>query len=186
MVMLQVITNTVSVDYLSKPVEVFKEMHRVLKPGGKAIMSFSNRCFPTKGDHLLRRAHCVPVIWRGTPKALAHCPCVETSVAVSVSRPTESLCVNGKPAAGIVRAAPWLLRTTAVMEPVCIPELCCPHRRLCATAQRSPCGRPAATRTTCSLLAPTSTTACPAGGRRLRQRTSPRPRASSAAVTPCM
>ena len=42
-----------SVDYLSKPVEVFREMHRVLKPGGKAIMSFSNRCFPTKGDHLL-------------------------------------------------------------------------------------------------------------------------------------
>lgn len=23
-------------------------MHRVLKPGGHAIMSFSNRCFPTK------------------------------------------------------------------------------------------------------------------------------------------
>ena len=46
----QVITNTVSVDYLSKPIEVFKEMHRVLKPGGTAIMSFSNRCFPTKGD----------------------------------------------------------------------------------------------------------------------------------------
>lgn len=34
---------------LSKPIEVFQEMHRVLKPGGKAIMSFSNRCFPTKG-----------------------------------------------------------------------------------------------------------------------------------------
>ena len=30
-------------------VQVFKEMHRVLKPGGTAIMSFSNRCFPTKG-----------------------------------------------------------------------------------------------------------------------------------------
>ena len=28
--------------------QVFKEMHRVLKPGGTAIMSFSNRCFPTK------------------------------------------------------------------------------------------------------------------------------------------
>jgi len=27
---------------------VCREMHRVLKPGGKAIMSFSNRCFPTK------------------------------------------------------------------------------------------------------------------------------------------
>ena len=44
-----IITNAVSVDYLAKPLEVFKEMHRVLKPGGRAIMSFSNRCFPTKG-----------------------------------------------------------------------------------------------------------------------------------------
>ncbi|KAA8499346.1 Demethylmenaquinone methyltransferase [Porphyridium purpureum] len=43
-----VITNVVSVDYLVKPLEIFKEMARVLRPGGKAIMSFSNRCFPTK------------------------------------------------------------------------------------------------------------------------------------------
>lgn len=43
-----VITNVVSVDYLTKPIEVFKEMRRVLKPGGQAIMSFSNRCFFTK------------------------------------------------------------------------------------------------------------------------------------------
>ena len=43
-----VVTNAVSVDYLSQPLEVFKEILRVLKPGGKAIMSFSNRCFPTK------------------------------------------------------------------------------------------------------------------------------------------
>merc|ERR1711920_97644 len=42
------ITNAVSVDYLSKPMQVFHEMKRVLKPGGSAIMSFSNRCFPTK------------------------------------------------------------------------------------------------------------------------------------------
>ena len=42
------VTNAVSVDYLNKPLEVFKEMNRVLKPGGVAIMSFSNRCFPTK------------------------------------------------------------------------------------------------------------------------------------------
>ncbi|KAK1313869.1 hypothetical protein QJS10_CPA06g01007 [Acorus calamus] len=28
--------------------DVFKEMQRVLKPGGLAIMSFSNRCFWTK------------------------------------------------------------------------------------------------------------------------------------------
>ncbi|KAE8658180.1 cytidine deaminase-like [Hibiscus syriacus] len=43
-----VITNVVSVDYLTKPLDVFQEMHRVLKPGGLAIMSFSNRCFWTK------------------------------------------------------------------------------------------------------------------------------------------
>ncbi|CAM6090008.1 unnamed protein product [Calypogeia fissa] len=43
-----VITNAVSVDYLTKPVDIFKEMHRVLKPGGLAAMSFSNRCFFTK------------------------------------------------------------------------------------------------------------------------------------------
>jgi hypothetical protein len=45
-----VITNAVSVDYLTKPLEVFKEIQRCLKPGGLAIMSFSNRCFPTKGE----------------------------------------------------------------------------------------------------------------------------------------
>ncbi|XP_073034299.1 uncharacterized protein [Primulina eburnea] len=43
-----VITNVVSVDYLTKPLDVFKEMSRILKPGGLAIMSFSNRCFWTK------------------------------------------------------------------------------------------------------------------------------------------
>ena len=42
------ITNAVSVDYLSKPQEIFVEMHRVLKPGGLAIMAWSNRMFPTK------------------------------------------------------------------------------------------------------------------------------------------
>ena len=39
-----------SVDYLTRPLEVFREMHRCLKPGGLAVMSFSNRCFPTKGE----------------------------------------------------------------------------------------------------------------------------------------
>ncbi|KAB1209310.1 hypothetical protein CJ030_MR6G009327 [Morella rubra] len=43
-----IITNVVSVDYLTKPLDVFKEMRRILKPGGLAIMSFSNRCFWTK------------------------------------------------------------------------------------------------------------------------------------------
>ena len=43
-----VICNVVSVDYLTKPLEIFKEMHRILRPGGISLMSFSNRCFPTK------------------------------------------------------------------------------------------------------------------------------------------
>lgn len=32
--------------------QIFKEMQRVLKPGGVAYMSFSNRCFPTKATSL--------------------------------------------------------------------------------------------------------------------------------------
>lgn len=39
--------NVVSVDFLCRPKEVFEEMHRVLRPGRQAIMSFSNRCIPT-------------------------------------------------------------------------------------------------------------------------------------------
>jgi SAM-dependent methyltransferase len=42
------VLNVVSVDYLNNPEQVFSEMHRVLRPGGAAILSFSNRCFPTK------------------------------------------------------------------------------------------------------------------------------------------
>ena len=42
------VTCVVSVDYLTKPLEVFREIHRVLRPGGQCLMSFSNRCFPTK------------------------------------------------------------------------------------------------------------------------------------------
>ena len=42
------VTCVVSADYLNRPLEVFSEIRRVLKPGGKAIISQSNRCFPTK------------------------------------------------------------------------------------------------------------------------------------------
>jgi len=38
----------VSVDYLTRPVEVFAEVRRVLRPGGLFACTFSNRCFPTK------------------------------------------------------------------------------------------------------------------------------------------
>jgi SAM-dependent methyltransferase len=38
----------VSVDYLTRPVEVFAEVGRVMRPGGAFACTFSNRCFPTK------------------------------------------------------------------------------------------------------------------------------------------
>jgi SAM-dependent methyltransferase len=38
----------VSVQYLTQPVEVFKEIGRVLKPGAPLVVTYSNRCFPMK------------------------------------------------------------------------------------------------------------------------------------------
>ena len=38
----------VSVQYLTRPVEVFAEIARVLKPGAPLIVCYSNRCFPMK------------------------------------------------------------------------------------------------------------------------------------------
>jgi SAM-dependent methyltransferase len=38
----------VSVDYLVRPVEVFRDVHRVLRIGGPFVCTFSNRLFPTK------------------------------------------------------------------------------------------------------------------------------------------
>ena len=38
----------VSVDYLTHPVDVFTDVGRVLRPGGRFVTTFSNRCFPAK------------------------------------------------------------------------------------------------------------------------------------------
>jgi SAM-dependent methyltransferase len=42
------VLNTVSVQYLQQPEAVFGEIYRILKPGGLAIISFSNRMFYQK------------------------------------------------------------------------------------------------------------------------------------------
>ena len=44
----------VSVQYLTRPVETFAELRRVLRPGARFIVSYSNRCFPTKAVAIWR------------------------------------------------------------------------------------------------------------------------------------
>lgn len=49
----------VSVQYLQRPLDVFGEVARVLKPGGPFVVTFSNRCFPSKAV----------AVWLGTDDA---------------------------------------------------------------------------------------------------------------------
>lgn len=46
----------VSVQYLVRPVEVFRQIHRVLRPGAEVLVAISHRIFPTKATALFRTA----------------------------------------------------------------------------------------------------------------------------------
>ena len=48
---------SLSVEYLVKPFEVFAEVARVLRPGGRFIITFSNRWFPPKVVHMWENMH---------------------------------------------------------------------------------------------------------------------------------
>jgi SAM-dependent methyltransferase/FKBP-type peptidyl-prolyl cis-trans isomerase 2 len=48
---------TVSIEYLVNPLTVFKEVARLLKPGGFFIVTFSNRWFPTKAVRIWKEIH---------------------------------------------------------------------------------------------------------------------------------
>ena len=52
-------TCCVSVQYLRHPREVFAEVRRTLRPGAPLIVTFSNRCFPTKAV----------AVWQALPPA---------------------------------------------------------------------------------------------------------------------
>lgn len=45
----------VSIQYLTRPTEVLRELGRVVLPGGPIVVTFSNRCFPTKAVALWQR-----------------------------------------------------------------------------------------------------------------------------------
>ncbi|WP_218082450.1 class I SAM-dependent methyltransferase [Anthocerotibacter panamensis] len=61
-----VVLNTVSIQYVTRPLVLMGEVRRVLKPGGRAIVSFSNRMFPTKAVAVWRERsdeeHCALVM----------------------------------------------------------------------------------------------------------------------------
>jgi SAM-dependent methyltransferase len=48
---------TVSVEYLTKPFEIFREIARVLRPGGRFVATFSNRWFPPKVTRIWAGIH---------------------------------------------------------------------------------------------------------------------------------
>ncbi|HMK66086.1 MAG TPA: methyltransferase domain-containing protein [Thermodesulfobacteriota bacterium] len=52
-----VVINTISVDYMTRPVEVFQEVSRILKPGGLFLVIFSNRMFPEKAVKIWSRSN---------------------------------------------------------------------------------------------------------------------------------
>jgi SAM-dependent methyltransferase len=45
---------TVSIQYMTRPVDVFREVNRILKPGGLFAVIYSNRMFPTKAVAIWR------------------------------------------------------------------------------------------------------------------------------------
>lgn len=51
------VVNTVSFEYLTQPMAVLQEVQRILKPGGKCLITFSNRFFPPKAIMLWKRLH---------------------------------------------------------------------------------------------------------------------------------
>jgi SAM-dependent methyltransferase len=51
-----VVLNTVSVDYMTRPFNLFTEVGRVLSPGGLFLVIFSNRMFPEKAVRIWQRS----------------------------------------------------------------------------------------------------------------------------------
>ena len=50
------VLNVVSVDYITKPIDIFREVGRILKPGGLFLVIFSNRMFEQKAVKIWRQS----------------------------------------------------------------------------------------------------------------------------------
>src|SRR4029453_16625953 len=69
------VVNAVSIQYLVRPVEVFAEVRRVLRPGGLSIVATSHRMSPTKAIaawHSLEPAERLALICRYVELAGGH------------------------------------------------------------------------------------------------------------------
>ncbi len=87
----------VSVQYLTQPVAVFRELARVLRPGAPLVVTFSNRCFPDKAVYA----------WQALDD-LGHVGLVKQYIAAAGFGPTEVYAHRpqyGDPLYGVVARA---------------------------------------------------------------------------------
>ena len=69
----------VSIDYLVRPFDVVADVARVLRPAGRLVVTFSNRCFPTKaiagwlhGDDAAHVAYVTDLLTTGGFRQVTH------------------------------------------------------------------------------------------------------------------
>jgi SAM-dependent methyltransferase len=79
---------TVSIQYMTRPLEIFRGVAKVLKPGAPFIVTFSNRMFPIKAVaiwHTLDEFDRVRLVWRYFQESGGF----ENMEAIDMSTPTD-------------------------------------------------------------------------------------------------
>jgi len=93
------VVNAVSIQYLTRPLEVFASVARVLRPGGLHVVAISHRCFPTKAVRIWQmlppaeRAGLVASYFRGAggyaePEILDRSPSGADPLWIIAARPS--------------------------------------------------------------------------------------------------